>query len=668
MQEKFLNYICCPECGGAIRMIPLEWRREYYEDIVEGLLLCQECGMAYPVVNGIPRMLKTSLMENPEFMARHRATLENIKTSENIRFVLSKYKKTFQPTAESFGYEWQKYKVTPKEEDIVTFFGLTGIDPRFYENHEYPDTFTYYPTAKDIAAIDASFLKSRLVLDVGCGMGKYTDLVSDYGAEVVGLDLSLALERAREKTRHKPNVHLIQGNIFFPPLRKEIFDFGFSLGVLHHTPNTETAFKKMASLIKPGGTMSAWVYPSALSRYEALGRLVQDDLLRPILRRLPHRALYQVCRLLGAMVLLRAKLMTTNLRGRYKIERLLGLFAVRMHKDIEIASFLNFDWYSPQYRFYQSEEEVYQWYEEADFRDIRILRQRVSGIAVKKNRIELGHARLLDFEPSRKNALISGESLSLTLQWQIGGSNPYAEEKTVVYIRNEKAEYLSANELSLVNETQTASIHIPEDAPTGIYEIGMRLCAGTQATSPRPAKKHNEHARLGEIEVVNKKQNEDALRKAMSAPLSDERLQPVQANFESRVLLKGIARSSSTVPKETVWNVTLEWHTLVRPDDRLSTGIFFHDSNGKLAFSTLQYTKSDGRLYFHAPGTSFVESIRVLIPKNAKLGQYQASLGLRYRNYKSPNDQIGIPALSYLDDTGNLREFYRICDITVVES
>jgi hypothetical protein len=169
---------------------------------------------------------------------------------------------------------------------------------------------------------------------------------------------------------------------------------------------------------------------------------------------------------------------------------------------------------------------------------------------------------------------------------------------------------------------------------------------------------------LGKIEIVNRKEIEEALRNASCA--SVEGLKPVTVNFENRVFLSGVGWSGRTAPAGGFWGISLAWHTLVRPDDRLSTGIRFLDSSGKPAFSFLQHPGCANGLYFHKPGASFVEEINVSIPKNAKPGRYKALLGLRFRNYKEKDDRIGLPALYCLDDSKQTKEYFELCEITIL--
>jgi hypothetical protein len=70
----------------------------------------------------------------------------------------------------------------------------------------------------------------------------------------------------------------------------------------------------------------------------------------------------------------------TGSRLALRVAMAAGVVAVGRHHDPEIAVFLNFDWYSPQYRSYHTEDELRRWYGEAGFGDVRILPQHVSAI------------------------------------------------------------------------------------------------------------------------------------------------------------------------------------------------------------------------------------------------------------------------------------------------
>src|SRR5258706_16367653 len=128
----------------------------------------------------------------------------------------------------------------------------------------HPFSITVRPFRNDVSpfwtscSVGPSFLKGETVIEMVCGMGKYVQTVARYSKLAVGLDLSHSLERARENTRHLSNVLLVQGNILQPPFRPQTFDYVYSVGVLHHTPDCRLAFKRSASLVKAGGRFSVW--------------------------------------------------------------------------------------------------------------------------------------------------------------------------------------------------------------------------------------------------------------------------------------------------------------------------------------------------------------------------------------------------------------------------
>ncbi len=85
-------------------------------------------------------------------------------------------------------------------------------------------------------------------------------MAAHWGAkEVVGIDLSAAVETAFQATKNLPNAHIVQADIYKLPF-KRAFDYAFSVGVLHHTPDPKKSFVSLASKVKKGGAISAWIY------------------------------------------------------------------------------------------------------------------------------------------------------------------------------------------------------------------------------------------------------------------------------------------------------------------------------------------------------------------------------------------------------------------------
>ena len=72
------------------------------------------------------------------------------------------------------------------------------------------------------------------------------------GAEVFGVDLTMAIDAAYRNIGHLDNVHLFQADIFALPFRQDAFDLAYSIGVLHHTPDPAAAFDELVREVQSG--------------------------------------------------------------------------------------------------------------------------------------------------------------------------------------------------------------------------------------------------------------------------------------------------------------------------------------------------------------------------------------------------------------------------------
>lgn len=118
--------------------------------------------------------------------------------------------------------------------------------------------------------LDAAIPGDATVVDVGCGTGQMTLYLTRASRRVVGADLtraSLRLASAAAR-RYAVNgaVQFVQTDLNRPGLRNGAFDVVYSSGVLHHTPDPEAAFSRIARLARPGG----WI---VLGLYNAFARI-----------------------------------------------------------------------------------------------------------------------------------------------------------------------------------------------------------------------------------------------------------------------------------------------------------------------------------------------------------------------------------------------------------
>jgi len=310
MKKELLEYIVCPGCKGK-----LDLRAPVYErgQIKSGELVCS-CGRSFKVMNFIPRFV---------------AGDDYVK---------------------SFSFEWQRHSKT--QVDSLSRHNVSQA--QFKSRVDFP----------------LSALKEKLVLDAGCGTGRYSEVALKNGATVIGVDLSYSVDVAYANMGEDPNAHFIQADIMNLPLREKTFDFIFSFGVLHHTPDARKAFACVAKLAKPGAGFSMFVYSS----YNK-GIVYSSAFWRFFTTRMPKRLLYAL------------SFISVPLYYLYKIPVIgsLGkmLFVIPMWKDWSWRVLDTFDWYSPKYQSKHTHWDVFKWFCESDFRDIRIFENEVSMMGTK---------------------------------------------------------------------------------------------------------------------------------------------------------------------------------------------------------------------------------------------------------------------------------------------
>jgi SAM-dependent methyltransferase len=126
----------------------------------------------------------------------------------------------------------------------------------------------------------------KLVLDAGCGAGRFAEVAASYGAHLVAMDLSLAVEATAETLKKYPNTHVVQADIFAPPFAPGTFPFAYSIGVIQHTPDPKAAVRSIVSCVAAGGKFALTIYGR-----KPWTKLNGKYWLRPITKRLPQSVL-----------------------------------------------------------------------------------------------------------------------------------------------------------------------------------------------------------------------------------------------------------------------------------------------------------------------------------------------------------------------------------------
>jgi SAM-dependent methyltransferase len=263
---------------------------------------CTSCGKIFPIKKGIPRFVDS------------------------------------EAYAASFGFEWKLHRITQLDNaqsnlSEQTFAEKTGLTPEE--------------------------VKGKLVLDVGCGMGRFADVISRWGGTVVGIDLSTAVEAAYENLKSRDNVAILQADVFHLPFKEKTFDIIYSIGVLHHTSDCERAFRNLPKFLKPGGKIVIWLY----DRNIVWGKFAQA--YWKITRRMNPKVLHSFCKLAGPLYYV-TKLPFVG-------KSFWRLVPIDTNPDWNWRILDTFDWYSARYRSWHTYEQVHQWFESEGLLEIRHL-------------------------------------------------------------------------------------------------------------------------------------------------------------------------------------------------------------------------------------------------------------------------------------------------------
>ncbi len=124
-------------------------------------------------------------------------------------------------------------------------------------------------------------IKGKMILEAGCGAGRFTEILLQEKALVEAFDLSDAVIANLENNGHHSNLRVLKASIDDIPFDAGQFDFVFCPGVIQHTPNPEDSLNELFKQVKPGGWLIFDQY-----RYNLSSTFRSSQLLRMILKRL----------------------------------------------------------------------------------------------------------------------------------------------------------------------------------------------------------------------------------------------------------------------------------------------------------------------------------------------------------------------------------------------
>lgn len=125
------------------------------------------------------------------------------------------------------------------------------------------------------------------VIEVGCGAGRFTEVLLATGAHVTSVDLSSAVEANQENFPQDERHCIVRADVRYLPFAPRQYDVVFCLGTIQHTPDPEETIARLYEQVRPGGWLVIDHYTYNMSSFTKL-----SPLYRQVLRRLsPERGL-----------------------------------------------------------------------------------------------------------------------------------------------------------------------------------------------------------------------------------------------------------------------------------------------------------------------------------------------------------------------------------------
>ncbi len=184
-------------------------------------------------------------------------------------------------TVDSFGEEWEKFSSFSDEE-------IKRIGNEYFD------------------IIDSSIVnKESVVLDLGCGSGRWSKYLADKVRFIEAIDPSKSVVSASMLLNDLQNVRVTQASVDNIPFNNNSFDFSMSLGVLHHVPDTKKALLNLVEKTKMGGYVLLYLYYNLDNRgifYNFLFRLSVYP--RLLISKMPKNIKKLVCDLIAVIIYL----------------------------------------------------------------------------------------------------------------------------------------------------------------------------------------------------------------------------------------------------------------------------------------------------------------------------------------------------------------------------
>ena len=186
-----------------------------------------------------------------------------------------------QKTVEGFGDEWERFDQSQLNDD------------------EYQELFNLYFSIFPWEKLP----EKSSGFDMGCGSGRWAKMLAPKVGTLHCIDPSSALEVAKRNLSSESNCIFHSKGVSDEILPVGSQDFGISLGVLHHIPDTLEGIKACTAMLKPGAPLLLYLY-YAFDDRPAWFRLIwkASNILRIVISRLPHNLRYFSSQIIAGLI------------------------------------------------------------------------------------------------------------------------------------------------------------------------------------------------------------------------------------------------------------------------------------------------------------------------------------------------------------------------------
>lgn len=205
MHSSFAEYFVDPDSHSSL---DLEIYEKVGNRIISGLFKSEKS--EYPIIKGVPRFVS------------------------NVNY------------SSSFAFQWGKWPLVQFESENIG---------KAMEGH----TRNMFNKITD--HFQEKIQNSDVVLDIGCGSGRFIDLIRSMNdVRIIGIDFSNSVEVAFSNFKNYSNICIVQADALNLPFKTKTFHSSFSIGVLHHTPSPKTGVDEAFRVLKKNGQFSVCVY------------------------------------------------------------------------------------------------------------------------------------------------------------------------------------------------------------------------------------------------------------------------------------------------------------------------------------------------------------------------------------------------------------------------